>query len=60
MLYENIKKVAKQRSLSLAEVERRAGLSKGHIAKWKIFSPNLASLKKVASVLDVAIDDLLN
>ena len=42
------------------EVERRAGLARGHIEKWKnTFNPNLTSLQKVAEVLNVSVGTLL-
>ena len=60
MIYDNIKNHAKKRGLSLMEVERRAGLARGHIEKWKKdFNPSLSSLQKVADVLGVSIGTLL-
>lgn len=60
MIYDNIKNYAKKRGLSLMEVERRAGLARGHIEKWKKdFNPSLTSLQKVAEVLNVSVGTLL-
>ena len=60
MIYDNIKNCAKKRGLSLMEVERRAGLARGHIEKWKkIFNPSLTSLQKVADALGVSVSTLL-
>ncbi len=60
MIYENIKYYAKKRDMSIREVERRAGLTRGHMEKWKrTFNPNLTSLQKVADVLGVTVNTLL-
>ena len=60
MIYENIKYYAKKRGLTIREIERRAGLARGHMEKWKqTYNPNLASLQKVADVLGVTVNTLL-
>ena len=52
MIYENIKHYAKKRGLTIREIERRAGLARGHMEKWK-------RLQKVADVLGVTVNTLL-
>lgn len=60
MIYENIKYYAKKRGLTMREIERRAGLARGHVEKWKrTYKPNLTSLQKVADVLGVTVNTLL-
>lgn len=60
MIYENIKHYAKKRGLTIREIERRAGLAKGHMEKWKrTYNPSLTSLQKVADVLGVTIQTLI-
>ena len=59
-LYETIKRLAYKSKRTVAEVERTAGLSKGTIDKWKKGQPTLFNLRRVAAVLDVTIDDLIN
>ena len=58
LLYR-IKDLASQRKVSLAEVEREAGLSSGSITKWDKSSPKAESLQKVADYFDVSTDYLL-
>ena len=58
MIYENVEAIAIKRGISLAEVERKANLSKGAITKWKTASPTIKSLLAVSNVLEVSIEDL--
>lgn len=60
LLYENIKKEAKQQGLSIFALEKRAGIGNGVISSWKQSSPTLDKLIAVANVLNVSISDLLN
>jgi transcriptional regulator with XRE-family HTH domain len=59
LLYENVLKLATDRGMSISELEKRAGLSKASISKWKKSSPTADNLKAVAKVLKVKVDKLL-
>lgn len=50
--YEIIKEIADQKHMSIAEVERRAGLSNGSIGKW-LDSKNGAKVESIMRVADV-------
>ena len=57
-IYYTIKEMADGKNMSIAEVERLAGLSNGTIGKWKEENkPTVDSLLKVCAVLEV---DLLS
>lgn len=58
-LFDRIKKVAKSRGYSIAEVERKAGISTNYMYQWKKRKPNPETLKKVADVLGVSMEYLL-
>ncbi|MBC1474950.1 helix-turn-helix transcriptional regulator [Listeria grandensis] len=58
-LYENIKSLAKQRGISIAQLERDLEFSNGSIAKWNDNSPSIDKIKKVAKKFDVSTDVLL-
>lgn len=45
--------------ITIAALEREAGLSNGAISKWKKVSPRLDSIKKIAEYFGCGIDDLL-
>lgn len=59
MLYNKIKEICKAKGVSVASVEKKAGLGNGAISKWNESSPTVDSLKAVADVLKVKVDKLL-
>lgn len=58
-LYDKIKKLAEERNVSIYRIERDLGLSNGAISKWNESKPNISNMVKVASYLDVNIEQLL-
>ncbi len=44
---------------SIRELETRAGLGNGTVARWEEISPRVDTLAKVAKVLGVSLTDLL-
>ena len=58
-IIDRIKELANARNLSLAEVERRTGLSSGSITKWGKSSPSADKLEKVAGFFEVSTDYLI-
>ncbi|GEK06119.1 helix-turn-helix domain-containing protein [Schleiferilactobacillus harbinensis] len=59
-LYDNIKKFAKLRGMSLQVVAEKAGLSKNIIYQYKhAKSPSLENLTKISQVLGVSTADLI-
>lgn len=59
MICENIKELADKKGMSIAAVERAAGLANGTIGKWERSSPTIRSLQLVANVLDVSVSRLV-
>lgn len=59
-LYEVVKKVAKNRGISISQIEKEAGLARSSICKWKKNSPSIANLKKVADVLGMSTSELIH
>lgn len=60
MVYEQIKRKAEQKGITVAEVARRAGLDPTLIGKWRKSSPSLDNAKRVADVLECTVDDLIS
>lgn len=60
MLYDRIKELCESQGMSVAELERRAGLGNGTIGKWKTVSANLDSLAKVSTILNTTVSELLD
>jgi len=59
VLVERIRELCIGQSITLAELERRTGISNGTIAKWEKSEPRIGSVLKVADYFGVSIDWLL-
>lgn len=61
-ILKNVKKLAKERNISLTNLELKAGLGNGTIGKWDDIKglPNMSTLKAVADALEVPLTDLLD
>lgn len=59
MVYETIRKICEEKDMSISELERKADLGGGTIHKWKVRSPNLATLAEVSKVLHVPLSKLV-
>lgn len=59
MIYERIKAEADRRGITIADLEKRAGLGNGVIGGWRTASPNARKLEAVADQLEVTVDYLL-
>jgi transcriptional regulator with XRE-family HTH domain len=60
LIYDKIKELCKEKGMSVAAVERKAGLSSGAISKWNNSTPSAENLNSVAKILKVKIDKLLD
>ena len=58
-LFDRISERAKEREMSINQLEEKAGLSRGSTYKWKSVSPSVKNLKKVADVLGCSVNDLI-
>ena len=54
-----VKQYAQQASLSIREVERRCGFHYGIIQRWDDHLPSIDKVVKVAKVLGVTVDELV-
>lgn len=59
MLLDGIKARCKEKNITIAELERMAGIGNGVVGRWDKMNPRLDSLCAVASALDVTVDELL-
>lgn len=60
LIYDKIKEVCKEKGISIASVEKKAGLGNGAITKWNNSSPTIDNLKAVADVLEFDVVDFLD
>lgn len=59
MLYDRIKELCKEKGVSVASIEKEAGLGSGTISKWNVSSPTVDNLQAVAKALKVRVNKLL-
>ena len=59
-LVENIRKICSFKDLTIADLEKRAGISKNSIFRWDKNRPSIEKVKAVADALGCTVDDLLN
>ncbi|EYB35417.1 helix-turn-helix transcriptional regulator [Bacillus subtilis] len=58
-IVERIKNLAKDKKISLAELERKTKLSNGTIRRWDEKTPGIDKVQKVADYFNVSVDYLL-
>lgn len=58
-LVERIKTLCKENKTTIAELERRSGISNGQIRKWDVSTPGVDKLNAIADYFDVSTDYLL-
>lgn len=59
-MYYKIKEEAKKKGLNISQLERKAGLSRGSINKWRKSSPTLDTLEKVAEAMGLKVTTLID
>lgn len=59
MYYDQIKKVAKTKGVSIRKIEMDLELSNGSLSKWNLSTPSVDKINKVAEYLNVPISELL-
>lgn len=59
-MLERIKSECKSKKISIAELERRSDLTPNSIYRWNENVPSVDKIQKVAKILNVSIDFLIN
>ena len=59
-IYTIIKKISKNKKISIAKLEEKSKLSNGSISKWNKSTPSIKNLKKVADYFGVTLDSLIS
>lgn len=59
MIYENIRRFARESGKTISDVEVGAGITKQTIWRWDKHSPSIDKVKAVADYLGVTIDELV-
>lgn len=58
-MLDKIKELCRERNITIAELERQACLTPKTLANWKESIPSVDKVAKVAKVLGVTIEELL-
>ena len=56
MIYEKIKKLAKEEGISISALEKKLNIGNGTIRRWNEASPTFENVFKVAKYFDVSMD----
>ena len=59
MLATQLKLIAEEKGVSVASVEKKAGLKSGAISKWNVSSPTVKSIQAVANHLGTTVEQLI-
>lgn len=59
-MYEKIRALAKEKGISIPNLEKAVGLGNGTIDGWNKSSPTAENLRKVANFLGVTMEHLMN
>lgn len=59
MIYDQIKKLAKEKGVTIQQMEQELHLSAGNTCKWNSTLPRVDTLKKVADYFGVSIEYFL-
>lgn len=59
MIYDNVKALCEERNLTIQKLEEQAKLANGTIGRWRDSKPMAESIKKVATVLGVSMEEVM-
>lgn len=58
-MYSTIKVIAKERGISIRQIEHMLGISQGSICKWDKVNPSCDKVVGVARILGVTVEDIV-
>jgi transcriptional regulator with XRE-family HTH domain len=59
VIYSKIKNLCETAGITISKLEEKAGLGNGTVGGWRTAVPAVDTVKKVADVLGVSVDSLL-
>ena len=60
MIYQNIKRIAKSKNISIKQIEDDLEITPRYMCKWNKITPKLQTLLKVANYLGTTVEELVN
>ena len=58
-IYENVRRLAKEKGIAITKIEEELGFSRGSIGKWDKHEPSLKKALEVAAFLEADIRELI-
>lgn len=58
-IYDKVLDLCHKNRISVSALERESGLKRGVIEKWKVSSPSVTNVEKVANYFGISVDYLL-
>lgn len=59
MIYDNVKKLCKEKGITISKLEEELEFPRSSICKWNDSMPSILKVQKVAKYLGVPIEQLL-
>ena len=59
-MYDKIRALAKEKGISIPDLEKKLGLGNGTISGWNTSSPSAEYLRRVANYFSVSMEFLMN
>ena len=58
-LSSTIKRICKERGISINALESNTGIGRGNIGRWDVVSPSIEKVSAVADYLGISVDSLI-
>lgn len=59
MIFDNIRRLCRERGISITKLEDDLGFARSYVCKWNRNEPGIRKVQKVADYLGVSIEELL-
>lgn len=61
MIYENVKRLCKEKNITIMDLEKACGIANGTVGKWSLrgSSPRVETLLRIAGYFGVSMDELV-
>lgn len=58
-IVQNIINIAKEKKITIAEIERKCNFPKSSIRKWNDSPPSITKIIKISEILNISIDEII-
>ena len=65
MFYEKVKELCEKKGVSIAQLEREAGIGNGSIGRWNTdrerpSNPNVKTIERIAKYFEISVAELID